>query len=49
MKKHGEGHLFLKNGNKYIGKFNEGAITGYGAYYENDKLVAEGVWVNGTL
>lgn len=49
MQKHGRGHLFFSNGTKYIGEFNEGFITGQGAYYEDDVEVAEGHWKNGLL
>lgn len=40
MQKHGQGILNFKNGNKYIGYFKNGKITGYGAFYENKKKVA---------
>lgn len=34
-KKHGTGELKLKNGNRYVGNFEEGEITGFGTYYVN--------------
>ena len=34
-KKHGEGELLMTNGNKFIGQFLEGQITGFGTYYVN--------------
>lgn len=40
LKKHGEGHLFFKNGSKYVGKFEDGQITGEGCFYENDVKIA---------
>jgi hypothetical protein len=49
LKKHGQGHLFFKNGCKYVGTFTNGTITGQGSYYENNKVVAEGIWENGVL
>ena len=35
LKKHGVGKLFLKNGDKYVGGFSYGEITGRGTYYVN--------------
>lgn len=49
LKKHGQGHLFFKNGTKYVGTFVDGDIAGQGCFYENDKIVAEGIWKNGVL
>ena len=48
FKKHGEGVLKLKNGNKYVGEFVGGVISGKGAYYDvTGKLIAEGMWYDG--
>ena len=50
MKKHGKGHLFFANGNKYVGNFKEGKITGEGAYYSSDdELKGMGMWNDGVL
>ena len=34
LKKHGKGYLFFQNGKRYVGSFDDGTITGLGAYYE---------------
>jgi hypothetical protein len=49
LKKHGKGYIFFQNGNKYVGSFDEGAITGLGAYYQGENLLAEGIWKDGVL
>ena len=49
LKKHGLGKLFFKNGNKYIGDFAHGEITGQGTYYMSSNLVISGLWKNGEL
>jgi hypothetical protein len=41
---HGEGVIFLTNGEKFHGLFSEGAIHGEGAYTTVDSKVIKGVW-----
>jgi hypothetical protein len=47
--KHGKGHLFLKNGDKYIGDFMNGSITGHGVFYKGENPGIEGHWMKGEL
>ena len=47
--KHGKGHLFLANGDKYIGDFMNGSITGYGVFYKGANIIVEGQWMQGQL
>ena len=49
LKKHGLGKMFFKNGDKYIGDFTHGEITGKGVYYVDSRPVAAGIWHNGEL
>mgnify|MGYP000863757590 FL=1 len=49
FKKNGKGYLYLNDGSKYEGEFKDGLITGKGTYFEQGKIVAEGVWMNGEL
>ena len=32
-----------------MGHFLDGKINGYGKYYDNEKKVAEGFWIDGVL
>ena len=47
FQKHGEGYLFFKSGNKYIGHFENGEITGIGTYFRTDGTSEKGYWKKG--
>ena len=47
FKKHGFGELSFANGDRYIGDFQAGDITGQGVYYKGKNILAEGMWKNG--
>lgn len=46
---HGFGVLFLTNGEKYEGEFNDGMIDGEGVFYSQDNDILRGVWSDGIL
>lgn len=37
----------MKNGNRFVGQFLNGEITGFGIYYVNEFPIAQGDWKNG--
>lgn len=49
FKKHGFGYLYFPNDTKFFGQFADGAIMGYGEYYEKGVLKSKGFWKNGRL
>lgn len=46
---HGKGTLFFKDDYRFEGNFNEGIANGYGILYRTNKIIKEGVWINGKI
>lgn len=48
--KNGHGYLFLSDGNKYVGEFRKGSISGIGNYFNSKgRLMVRGIWRKGKL